>query len=289
MVPATKGRVTIGASYVFYFLSKTAGQLTNIGLVYGATLVVLIVLLFFRRVRRFSLGCIVAVNALAILITVFPVGSIISQKLETRFAKPNLEEIEFSGIITLSGSVDPKSFLERGEMHVGASADRIFEMLRLASLYPEKPVIFTGGDGNLSERGFSEAAVLKHWLDDSGLITSNMHFEMNARNTHENAVNSMAFIYGNWPHLAQKPWVLITSASHMPRAVGTFRQAGWNIIPYPVDRLTSDHIRLASLNVSGGINSLSRGLREWVGLTAYYWTGRTDEWFPGPSAEVTEN
>nr|WP_254869722.1 YdcF family protein [Thalassospira sp. HF15] len=162
-------------------------------------------------------------------------------------------------------------------------------MLRVANLYPAKPILFTGGDGNLTERGFSEALVLENWLSDSGLKTPNMYFEAQSRNTHENATKSLEMVYRDWPELAKKPWVLITSAQHMPRAVGTFRQAGWNVIPYPVDRFTSDDIHLASLNVSGAIYNLGRALREWVGLTAYYWTGRTDEWFPRPRAAGTEN
>jgi uncharacterized SAM-binding protein YcdF (DUF218 family) len=39
--------------------------------------------------------------------------------------------------------------------------------------------------------------------------------------------------------LAAEPgtnWILITSANHMPRAIGSFAAAGWSgVIPYPVD------------------------------------------------------
>lgn len=55
-----------------------------------------------------------------------------------------------------------------------------------------------------------------------------------------------------------------------------------NVIAYPVDKITKDGVHLASLNVSDAIKKMGRALREWVGLTAYYWTGRTDAWFPGP-------
>ncbi len=256
---------------------------------HGLLLAILFGLLILKRTRKFALGGLVFVTAASLLITVVPVGAMLSQTLETRFEKPDLDITEFVGAVTLAGSLDPYSYLKRGEMHVGASADRIFTMLSFANKFPEKPVLFTGGDGNLTERGFSEAAVLEEWLNDSALLTSNMYFEKASRNTHENAVKSMEMVYRDWPALAQKPWVLITSAHHMPRAVGAFRQAGWNVVPYPVDRFTRDTLHLASLNVSGGIKGLGRALREWVGLTAYYWTGRTDAWFPGPSAPGTEN
>ena len=31
----------------------------------------------------------------------------------------------------------------------------------------------------------------------------------------------------------------MTSALHMPRSVGSFRAAGWQIVPYPVDYTTT--------------------------------------------------
>lgn len=267
---------------MFYFLSKTVSILSDAVFMHGLLLTVLLGFMLLKRTRKFAVVGLIIVSGASLLITVIPVGDILSHPLETRFEKPKLSQIEFAGTVTLAGSLDPDSYLERGEMNVGQSADRIFAMLRVASLYPDKPVLFTGGDGNLTERGFSEAVVLENWLDESGLKTSNMYFEKKSRNTHENATKSLEMFYREWPELAKKPWLLITSAQHMPRAVGVFRQAGWNVIPYPVDRSTSNDIHLASLNVSDGIKSLGRALREWVGLTAYYWTGRTDAWFPGP-------
>lgn len=274
---------------MFYFLSKTVSILINAVFMHSLLLLILFGMLIVKRTRKFALKGLVLVTGTSLLITIIPIGGILSRTLETRFDRPDLNQIEFAGVVTLAGAISPYSYLEREEMHVGGAADRIFTMLRLAKLNPDKPVLFTGGDGNLTDRGFSEAVVLENWLDDSGLKTSNMYFEAQSRNTHENATESLDMVYRDWPELSQKPWVLVTSAQHMPRAVGTFRQAGWNVIPYPVDRLTKDGAHLASLNVSGAIYSLGRALREWVGLTAYYWTGRTDEWFPGPKESGTEN
>jgi uncharacterized SAM-binding protein YcdF (DUF218 family) len=273
---------------VFYFLSKTLSVLINTAFVHGVLLTTLFVLLFIKRTRGFALIGLTVVTGFSILITVVPVGTVMSRSLETRFAKPDLATTEFSGVVTLAGVLDPNSYLQRGDVYFGDSSDRIFYMLRIANLYPQMPVIFAGGDGNLTERGFSEADVLREWLSDSTLLTENMHFEPSSRNTHESATLSRQFAQDSFPEIAEKPWLLITSAQHMPRAVGTFRQAGWTIIPYPVDRKTSDTLHLASLNVSSGITSLGRGLHEWVGLTAYYWTGRTNEWFPGPVKKTME-
>ena len=63
-----------------------------------------------------------------------------------------------------------------------------------------------------------------------GVPPERMLFETAARNTHENAVLA---------HALAKPrpgetWLLVTSASHMPRSVGVFRRAGWDVVPWPV-------------------------------------------------------
>ena len=64
-----------------------------------------------------------------------------------------------------------------------------------------------------------------------GIAVDRIHYEDQSRNTAENAVLTKRVV---------KPsdggqWIVITSAFHMPRAIGTFRKAGWQAIPYPVD------------------------------------------------------
>ncbi|MCC9622838.1 YdcF family protein [Thalassospira sp. MA62] len=271
---------------MFYFLSKTAGVLLNATLMHGIALLICVILICFPATRKAGQVMLIGITVLSLVITVIPVGTFLIQKLETRFEKPDLDQTEFAGVIALSGALNAQTYLEHGEVTFPIAPDRIFNMLDLANQYPNKPIIYTGGDGSLFDRGFSEAAVLQKWLSDSNLLTPNMYFETAAKNTHQNAENTRKLVYKDWPELSKQPWLLVTSAYHMPRAVGTFRKAGWNVIAYPVGRRTSDRLHLTSLNVSGAIKLLGRGLREWVGLTAYYVTGRTDEWFPDPKDRV---
>jgi uncharacterized SAM-binding protein YcdF (DUF218 family) len=81
-------------------------------------------------------------------------------------------------------------------------------------------------------------------------------------------------------------WLLVTSAHHMPRSIGSFRQAGFSVDAYPVDfrtRGTSDLIRPFQ-SVSDGLRRTDTAAREWVGLLVYRLTGRIAELFPGPTA-----
>ena len=108
-----------------------------------------------------------------------------------------------------------------------------------------------------------------------------MLYARNSRNTVENAYLSRELAGDRF---AGK-WVLVTSAVHMPRAVGVFRKAGWQILPYPVDYLTDGRGSFgAGFRPLGGMMALSRAGREWTGLLAYRILGRIDDLFPGPSA-----
>jgi uncharacterized SAM-binding protein YcdF (DUF218 family) len=78
-------------------------------------------------------------------------------------------------------------------------------------------------------------------------------------------------------------WLLVTSASHMPRSMGVFRQAGWEIIPWPVNYRTGD-TAAARLDASfpERLREFEWGVREWVGLISYWLMGRTPAPFPAP-------
>jgi uncharacterized SAM-binding protein YcdF (DUF218 family) len=112
-----------------------------------------------------------------------------------------------------------------------------------------------------------------------GVNRARVVLESNSRNTFENAVMTRDL-------LKPKPgenWILITSAFHMPRAVGCFRKAGWTVIPYPVDyNLEGPRSVRWGFNFAGGLNSLSLGLHEWIGLITYRLWRRTDAMFPAP-------
>ena len=79
-------------------------------------------------------------------------------------------------------------------------------------------------------------------------------------------------------------WILVTSAAHMPRSVGTFRGQGFDVIPWPADFRTKDagdaFRPFGSLPM--GLKRLDEATMEWVGLIAYRMLGRTNAVFPAP-------
>jgi uncharacterized SAM-binding protein YcdF (DUF218 family) len=79
-------------------------------------------------------------------------------------------------------------------------------------------------------------------------------------------------------------WLLVTSASHMPRAVGLFRKAGWPVVPWPVAYKTGHSPKVQLTREFGDkFMHFDWAAHEWVGLVSYWLMGRTDALFPGPN------
>jgi uncharacterized SAM-binding protein YcdF (DUF218 family) len=69
----------------------------------------------------------------------------------------------------------------------------------------------------------------------------------------------------------------------MPRAVGCFRTAGFNVVAWPVDYRTSRNLGLGvGLSVPQGLGEFDGIVREYLGLLVYFLTGKTDALLPRP-------
>jgi len=79
-------------------------------------------------------------------------------------------------------------------------------------------------------------------------------------------------------------WVLLTSASHMPRAVGAFRAAGWAVLPWPVGYRSRDRVWGFETSLGTRLSVLDTAGHEWEGLLAYWLRGHSSALFPAPAA-----
>ena len=95
--------------------------------------------------------------------------------------------------------------------------------------------------------------------------------------------------FGTTPLLAApklgEHWLLVTSALHMPRAMGLFRKAGFAVEAYPVDYTTGGWRGLRALPSSliGGVYKLDLAGHEWQALLVDWATGRSPALLPGPA------
>lgn len=213
-------------------------------------------------------------------IAIFPVGGVMISGLENRFPQAQALPPTVDGIIVLGGATQPGLFRARGQIAVNDNAERLIEFAQLGRKNENARLIFTGGGKSSNSEIPTEADVAKAVLEAAGLDTTRVLFEDAATNTYENAVLAAALVN---PSPGQS-WVLITSASHMPRAVGSFRAAGWEVIPYPVDFTTGGGASSwrPRFKPTSGLARFSEAVHEWVGLATYWALGRTDNLFPGP-------
>ncbi len=209
-----------------------------------------------------------------------PAGNWLILPLETRFPKPALDGRTIDGVIMLGGAVLERQSAANDEIALNDAGERILALIELARRHPQAKLVVTGGAGFYSSSSTTEAEVLRAKIGRLGVPAERIVFEDRSVNTHENAAFSKA-LAGPRPG---ETWLLVTSAWHMPRAVGIFRAAGWPVVAYPVDFRTAgrpDAWR-GFHSVSDGLRRVDVATREWVGLVAYRLTGRSSALLPSP-------
>ncbi len=230
-----------------------------------------------RAGRRLILATLIAGAALAVL----PVGKWMIIPLESRFPIVREPPDRVDGIIVLGGAVNQFLTRARGQPALNANAERLLAFAELAARRPRARLVYSGGSGDLMRQDVKEAETARLVLAQLGVDLGRVTFEDRSRNTYENAVLSRELVAPR----AGETWLLVTSARHMPRAVGVFRRAGWPVTPFPVDFTTDGDYGFApTFNFAGGLGALGGALKEWLGLVAYYAAGRSDALFPGPGA-----
>jgi len=184
-----------------------------------------------------------------------PIGLALTVLLEDRFAfsAPDSRAPPY-GIIFLAGAgpgaIEPA-------------------LTTLSHDYPTVPLIFSG---------FSVAEnVIKKFAGLGGDPERIIAIKPRPRTTSEDAFYAAALLK---PKPSEK-WLLVTTAIHMPRAVGSFRVAGFQVEPYPVEfRTDRSHPFTPFAPGSKALSQLDTAAKEWIGLIAYRIMGKSDALFP---------
>ncbi len=200
------------------------------------------------------------------------------QALEHRFPQPEAPNLNPEVIIVLGGWQGPgASFTSPDAPPISSAGDRLVAGLILAKKFPQAKLYFPGGL-KMDHIGVSEDEISHAAIKGLGLPTSQVIIEGESRNTAENA----SYIRAMMDDQRQGQVVLITSASHMPRAIGSFQKEGLNPLAYPVDYKTNAQEMPWTLVYKQGGLLIGTALHEWLGLVAYYITRRTTQLLPTP-------
>lgn len=203
-----------------------------------------------------------------LLIVLLPLGQWLARPLEDAVPRPP-RPAHVDGIVALGGAVEEDIFADRGTPALNAAAERMTSFLALARDFPTARLVFTGGSGRIIRARASEADEARVLFDELGLPPQRVTFEGASRTTWQNAVLARRLVNPR----PGETWLLVTSALHMPRALGAFRAAGWPVTPWPTDYKTLRHgIRWVEAP-SQRIGLLEAALHEWVGLIAYRLAG----------------
>lgn len=237
-------------------------------------------LLMRGRGRDRGRGLVLAAAGGLALIAVTPISTWALLPLEQRFPSPDLDSIgPVDGIIVLGGALMPVASKEHGAPQLNRDAERLTVLPDLMRRFPDARVIFTGGSGDPRRPDDREAPFVLDLLAGWGVDTTRVTLEDASRNTWENAVNSAPLLAGG------RRWLLVTSAAHMPRAMGVFRTAIPDVVftAFPVGfNANRAETGRFGLNLSENLDRMENAAHEWRGLVAYRLSGRTPTVLPAP-------
>lgn len=245
----------------------------------------LALLAFALLIFRLRIGAIAAGVALgAFLAAAFsPLGNLLLTPLEQRFPElPSESPGSVDGIIVLGGSYDTVTHSYLSTIYLREDTEPMGVVPALAQQYPKARIIISGGM-DPSVPGPSEAAIIKRYFVSFGIPAERILLEERSQTTAENARLTAEMVRpGPGTH-----WILVTSAYHIPRAIGAFRKAGFNVVACPSGWRTHGWGELwrPASTATENLRRVDVAVHEWVGLLSYRLSGYSAEWFPGPGPD----
>lgn len=221
--------------------------------------------------RRLGTGLAGVGLAMLFVLTLTPLGPWLLTDLENRHPLPPADAPKPAGIVVLGGFTDGRMIGDRGVIGVNDGVAAVFEVADLARRWPDLPIVLTGGSsGLISTADLSEAELMRRLLVAVGVAPERLILEPKSRTTWENAVETRDLVHP----APGANWWLVTSAFHMPRAMATFRAAGWTgIVARPGSYATTGRVGLRPPMV-WGLTTTDMAVKEWLGYLAYRLTGR---------------
>ena len=238
----------------------------------STVLVVLLALAFLALAADWRGGA----SVLMVLVLTAALGALflpyegwLAADLESRVPPPEALPEDVDGIVVLGGAVEWRVSAARDRLAVDGAAERLMAAKALKQRYPQARLVLTGLFAETVAADFRRQPEAQSLI--FGPEMGDVLFLGAARSTYEDALVTLESV----SPLPGETWLLVTSALHMPRALGTFRQAGWTLVPYPVDYRTTGTPELRwRPNLGETLSELDRIVRERGALWIYRRTGR---------------
>lgn len=249
---------------LFFYAAKIFGWFLRIDnlLLLGN---ILTIFLFWTKRIRIAKRATLAVALVFALFSNLGMSFAALRTLEDEYPIPAIScEDGYEGVIILGGGINPGLIPEqRGQTQLNEAGERITKALELLNKCPDFKALYSTFSGSLRPEGWSESDSARLFFQDQRVPAARLIFEDRSRNTFENAKLSLDIVG------SKERWVLVTSASHMPRAMDTFTRFGWDVTPYPVDFRSEVEGKYFDFSRETAIRNWNNAIHEWVGAIAY--------------------
>jgi uncharacterized SAM-binding protein YcdF (DUF218 family) len=226
-----------------------------------------VALLIWRRWQRSAVAMLWGGLLMLVALGFEAVPHALLRSLENQHPVPPRASVqEHVGVIVLGGALQhPNSFQTHGQVPLGDAAERMTVPVAWMRQHPHLILVFSGGEGRLLTTGVTEAELAKAFYAEQGVDMARVRLEGGSRTTRENA-QQVAALLGE---RCQKPWLLVTSAWHMPRSLPEFQAVGCAVTPYPVDFRTGADTPWTEYSLARSLLLWQTALHEWLGLGVY--------------------
>lgn len=173
--------------------------------------------------------------------------------------------------ILLGGMTGSDKF---GNSFFAPTSDRFIQTCKLYHTGVIEKILLSGGDGSLLQNKPKEADFLFKEFPTQNIADSNLIVERNSKNTYESAIEAKKYVDSL---KISGPYLLITSATHMKRAIATFKKAGLEVDEHPAafeavnSTISWDNYLIPKAGVLGEWQFF---LKEIVGYWIYKMTGK---------------
>ena len=240
-----------------------------------ASLLLLFTLIFWKK-RRIAVVFVFVALALLFLGGNKFVAFSLARSLEWQYLPAKAPQ-KADVIVVLGGATEP-ALAPRPEVELNAAADRLFHGAALYHQGVADHILLSGGDIDfLTLSSTSPASDMESIMEMLGIPASAMWLQGKSQNTYEDALYSCQMV----KEKGARSIVLVTSAIHMPRAVGVFKKQGCDVIPSPADftvtqaawaNLWSSDWQEFLINLVPNYSNLSlttKSLKEYIGWVTY--------------------
>ena len=180
----------------------------------------------------------------------------------------------FDAVVVLGAGVEAKGSLRPSDQLSGISMQRTLCGVDRFTEGRAPRLVLSGGDATIFGEGPKESVEMQRLAVRLGVPENAILLEDQSRTTYENAVGVKRV-------LGQGSILLVTSASHMARAVGLFRQQGFTVTPAPCSYRVQDWPGIWSsldlfdiLPSLGALDKFTNAFVEAVGTITYWAAGK---------------